>query len=193
MFGTGCCLRLALVVWSWHGLLARLSICPLENSPVLLESITAPVEEMAITISDGREGERQEPHPFLESDQTYAWNIFAKHHYTNVLLILSVWHLDSDLHSALLLFSTCQGWIYMYKNCELSYLCQCLTNHTDLVKKKKRERKMLPFKSCIAPFCDRLDLEWAKPAPAGGCSPFDLLPELFLLWYVWLTSSMGDW
>lgn len=90
VFGTGCCLRLALVVWSWHGLLARLSICPLENSPVLLESITAPVEEIAITISDGREGERQEPHPFLESDQTYAWNIFAKHHYTNVLLILSV-------------------------------------------------------------------------------------------------------
>lgn len=149
MFGTGCCLRLALVVWSWHGLLARLSICPLENSPVLLESITAPVEEMAITISDGREGERQEPHPFLESDQTYAWNIFAKHHYTNVLLILSVWHLDSDLHSALLLFSTCQGWIYMYKNCELSYLCQCLTNHTDLVKKKKGRGKCFPLNPAL--------------------------------------------
>lgn len=33
-----------------------LSICPLENSPELLETITAPVEEIAITISDGKEG-----------------------------------------------------------------------------------------------------------------------------------------
>ncbi|KAM7412709.1 hypothetical protein PAMA_020201 [Pampus argenteus] len=49
----------------------------------------APVEEIAITISDGREGERQEPHPFLEYDQTYDWNIFTKRHYTNVFLIPS--------------------------------------------------------------------------------------------------------
>lgn len=70
VFGTGGHLRLALVVWRWHGLVARLSICPLENSPVLLESIMAPVEEIAITISDGRERERQEPHSFLEYDQT---------------------------------------------------------------------------------------------------------------------------
>lgn len=90
VFGTGGLLRLALVVWSWRGLVARLSICPLENSPVLLESIMAPAEEIAITISDGREGERQEPHPFLEYDQTYDWNIFTKHHYSNVLLIPSV-------------------------------------------------------------------------------------------------------
>lgn len=83
-------LRLALVVWNWHGLVARLSICPLEKSPVLLESIIAPVEEIAITISDGRAGERQEPHPFLEYDQTYGWNIFTKHHYTNVPLIPSL-------------------------------------------------------------------------------------------------------
>ena len=46
------------------------------------------------------------------------------------------------------------------------------------------EKNLLPFKSCVAAFCDRLDLEWAKPAPAGDGSPFGLSPELFLLWYV---------
>lgn len=91
VFGTGGHLELALVVWSWRVLVARLSICPLENSPVLLESSMAPVEEIAITISDGRAGGRQEPHAFLEYDQTYDWNIFTKRHYTNVLLIPSVW------------------------------------------------------------------------------------------------------
>ena len=90
VFGTGGRLGLALVVWSWRELVARLSICPLKNSPVLLESIMAPVEEIAITISDGREGERQESHPFLEYDQTYDWTIFTKRHYTKVLLIPSV-------------------------------------------------------------------------------------------------------
>lgn len=46
---------------AWHGRRRRwrrpaLSICPLENSPEWLETITAPAEEIAITISDGKEG-----------------------------------------------------------------------------------------------------------------------------------------
>lgn len=49
-------------------LVARLSICPLENSPVLLESIMAPVEEIAITISDGREEGSARSH-------THSWNM----------------------------------------------------------------------------------------------------------------------
>ena len=56
LFGTGGHLRLAMVVLGWRGLEARLSICPLETSPELLESIMAPVEEIAITNSDGTEG-----------------------------------------------------------------------------------------------------------------------------------------
>lgn len=46
---------------AWHGQRRRwrrpaFSICPLENSPEWLETITAPAEEIAITISDGKEG-----------------------------------------------------------------------------------------------------------------------------------------
>lgn len=29
---------------------------------------------------------------------------------------------------------------------------------------RSAEKNLLPFKSCIAAFCDRLDLEWAKPS-----------------------------
>lgn len=202
VFGTGGHLGLALVVWSWRGLVARLSICPLENSPVLLESIMAPVEEIAITISDGREGERQEPHPFLEYDQTYDWNIFTKRHHTNVLLIPSVW------------FLIVSGFLYTSFSLSFCQIARGGCTFKDIIKlwmvlpvpvfyethqasagtwQRSAEKNLLPFKSSIAAFCDRLDLEWAKPAPAGGCSPFGLSPELFLLWYVWLTCSMGDW
>lgn len=63
-------------IGGWHGLVARLSICPLENFPVFLENTVAPVEKIAITISDGREEECHEQHPSLEYSQTYDWNIF---------------------------------------------------------------------------------------------------------------------
>lgn len=38
----------------------------------------------------------------------------------------------------------------------------------------------------------QIGLGVGKATPAGDCSTFGLSPELFLLWYVWLTCSKGD-
>ena len=183
-FGTGGCLRLALAVWSWRGLEARLSICPLENCPVLLESILAPVEEIAITISDGIDGECQEPHSVLENDQTYAWNIFIEHHHTNVLLIPSVLRLTVSIRCIFTVFYHVARGDFTFKDIIKLRISHTVPMFDDPhwasvgTWQWSPEMNLLPFKSCIAAFCDRLDLELAKPAPAGKCSTFDLLPEL---------------
>lgn len=110
VFGTGGCLTLALSVWSWHRLEARLSICPLEKSPVLLEKFLLPVEDMAITIFDWIGENATSQSTFLEYDQTYAWNILTKHHPTNVLLIPSVQCLRHNTASFYCLLLYCLGY-----------------------------------------------------------------------------------
>lgn len=148
-----------------------------------------------------RESARSHIH-FLEYDQTYDWNIFTKHHYTNVLLIPSVWFL---IVSAFPYTSFLQPFCRIARgDCTFKDIITLRIVFPMPVFdephqasagtwQRSAEKNLLPFKSCIAAFCDRLDLEWAKPAPAGDCSRFGLSPELFLLWYVWLTCSMGDW
>jgi len=102
VFGAGGHLRLVWLGWSWF--IARLSICPLENYPVLLESITAPVEEMAITIYDGGERER-------ESGSIHCWNIIRNYDWNifiqSTTTQMSCFQVLSSLHF-LLLFFYCQ-------------------------------------------------------------------------------------
>lgn len=133
VFGTGGHLRLAWVVWSWRGLVARLSICPLENSPELLETIMAPVEEIAITISDGREGAISilGIWPDLWLEHVYKVPLRKYHPLNTIGVIPHSFRLSTLIFTFFL--SGCIGVTVHLKpslRCKLSTQCQCLMNHT---------------------------------------------------------------